>query len=271
MSSGWPTSAWSKMRACPGSDAAYADVRGRAEIMQAFGDKYGERVRVVQIGGEPGALDGYSMELCGGTHTRHTGEVGLFRIVSEGAVAAGVRRIEAVAGLVAHEQTVAEAERLRQIAGTLGAPVAELEKKLGAMLAQQKEMEKQLESLRKKQAAATGAQLATRAQTLGATPAIIEKIDGATGDELQTVADALKASDFQGVVFLAGIVGEQVALLASVSPDFTTKFPAGKLIQTIAPLIGGKGGGRPDAARGAGKDATKINEALAQVRALLSE
>jgi alanyl-tRNA synthetase len=251
-------------------EVPYADVRGRGDIMQAFGDKYGDQVRVVQIGGEPGSLTGYSMELCGGTHTRHTGEVGLFRIVSEGAVAAGVRRIEAIAGLTAHEQAVADTERLKQLAAALGTPLPELEKKLAALLGQQKELERQLESLRKKQAAATAVQLDHKAQTLGGTPAIVEKVDGATGDDLQQIADALKASAFKGVVLLAGTAGDQVALLASVSPEYTAKLQAGKLIQALAPIVGGKGGGRPDSARGAGKEVAKAGEALEKAKALIA-
>jgi alanyl-tRNA synthetase len=248
----------------------YAEVRGRADIMQFFGDKYGETVRVVQIGGKPQALDGYSMELCAGTHTRHTGEIGLFRIGAESAIAAGVRRIEATAGLHAYADALADSERLKQLAGRLGAPLGELEKKLESMLAQQKELERQLESLRKKQAAATAAALAHQAVLYSDTPAIVEALEGASGDELQSIADALKASAFHGVVFLAGVHEGQAALLASVSQDLTGKFQAGKLIQAVAPMLGGKGGGRPDNARGAGKDTAKVAEALGMVRALLS-
>jgi alanyl-tRNA synthetase len=113
-------------------------------------------------------------------------------------------------------------------------------------------------------------QLDHKAQTLGGTPAIVEKVDGATGDDLQQIADALKASAFKGVVFLAGTAGDQVALLASVSPEYTAKLQAGKLIQAIAPIVGGKGGGRPDSARGAGKDATKAGEALEKAKALIA-
>ena len=117
------------------TEVPYAEVRERGDIMQFFGDKYGETVRVVQIGGEPKALNGYSMELCAGTHTRATGEIGLFRIVSETAIAAGVRRIEALAGLRSFETASVESERLRALAAKLNSPVADLEKKLEAVLA----------------------------------------------------------------------------------------------------------------------------------------
>ncbi len=252
------------------TEMPYSEVKGRPEVLQFFGDKYGERVRVVQIGGEAGALNGYSMELCGGTHARHTGEIGLFRIAAESAIAAGVRRIEAVAGLPAYASGVSDAERLRQLAARLGAPLGELEKKLEAMLGQQKELEKQLESLRKKQATAAAGQLLHQAVEIGGTPTIIEAIEGAGGDELQTIADALKGLTFRGVVFLAGVQPGQVALVASVSPDYTVKYQAGKLIQLAAPMVGGKGGGRPDSARGAGKDTSKVGEALGKVRAVIT-
>src|SRR5437899_9151719 len=112
--------------------------------MQFFGDKYGDRVRVVQIGGKPGELNGYSMELCGGTHTRATGEIGLFRIVGENAIAAGVRRIEAVAGLEAYRKSTDEVHLIKTLAGKVNSPVHELEKKIESLLAHQKELEKQM-------------------------------------------------------------------------------------------------------------------------------
>jgi alanyl-tRNA synthetase len=250
------------------TEIPFSEIKGRGDIMQFFGDKYGDVVRVVQIGGDAKALNGYSMELCAGTHVRGSGEVGLFRIISEAAIAAGVRRIEAVAGLNAYDFATTDSDRLKQIAARLNSPLGELEKKLEAMLNQQKELEKQLESLRKKQASSTAANLIGLAQTFADTPAIVQHIPGASGDELQSIADALKGN-FKGVLMLAGTVGDQVALLAAVSPEYTAKFQAGKLIQAVAPIVGGKGGGRPDNARGAGKDASKVDAVLAQARTLL--
>src|SRR5439155_5211301 len=116
-------------------EVPYSEVKGRKDVMQFFGDKYGDKVRIVQIGSKPGELNGYSMELCGGTHTRATGEIGLFRIVSEGAIASGVRRIEAIAGNVAYEQARKQAELIEAIAAKLNSPVAELEKKIESLLA----------------------------------------------------------------------------------------------------------------------------------------
>jgi alanyl-tRNA synthetase len=249
------------------TEVPYAEVRGRADIMQFFGDKYGDTVRAVQIGGT-GKLDAYSMELCAGTHTRATGEIGLFRILAESAIAAGVRRIEAVAGLEAAALTKSEAQRLHDIAGLLNAPAAEIEKKIEALLANQKELEKALKAARSKEAAAQAKDLTTKAESLGGIPFLSANLGAVDGDYLQAVLDALKPT-FEGVTVLAGSANNAVSLAASVSPAFTAKIQAGKIIQTIAPIVGGKGGGKPDAARGGGKDNAKISEALAAAKTLL--
>ncbi len=248
-------------------EVPYAEVKQRKDVMQFFGDKYGELVRVVQIGGEAKKLNGYSMELCGGTHTRATGEIGLFRIVSESAVAAGVRRIEAVAGLEAYRNATEETTLIKTLAGKVNAPVHELDKKIEALLAQQKEMEKSLRAATMKEAANSAKTLRAKAETINGTPAIIVRIDG-DGDTLQAVADALKG-EFKGVVVLGGAANGAVSLVATVSTDFTAKIQAGKIIQAIAPIVGGKGGGKPDNARGGGKDVSKLDEALAKAKTLL--
>jgi len=251
------------------TEVPHVDVKNRADVMQFFGDKYGDVVRVVQIGGQASKLDGYSMELCGGTHTRATGEIGLFRIVSEAAVAAGVRRIEAVAGLGAYALAREQAELIKTLAGKVGAPVAELEKKIDALLAHQKELEKALRSAAQREAVGKAKSLLARAETVNGTPSIIADLGEADGDTLQSVADALKG-EFKGVVVLGGVSAGAVALIAAVSSDFTAKAQAGKIIQTIAPIVGGKGGGKPDNARGGGKDASKLGEALAKAKTLLA-
>ena len=247
------------------TEVPYAQVKGRKEIMQFFGEKYGDVVRVVQIGGAAGSLNGYSMELCGGTHARATGEIGLFRVVSEGAVAAGIRRIEAVAGLRAYEKTRDDATLISTLAHKVNSPVLELEKKLDSLLDEQKELEKQLKSARQKQAAETARSLLAAAHSANS---IMEDLGPADGDYLQAVADALKGQ-FKGVVVLGGASNGAVSLVATVSADFTAKFQAGKIIQAIAPIVGGKGGGKPDNARGGGKDASKLPEALAKARELV--
>jgi len=250
-------------------ERAYSEVRARGDIMQFFGDKYGEKVRVVQIGGESGALNGYSMELCGGTHVRGTGEIGLFRIVSEGAIAAGVRRIEAVAGMPAYAYATQDSARIKSVASRLNAPIAEIEKKIDAILLLQKEQEKQLKSLKQQQASQLARKLVAAAGKHAEVPWITASLPDTDGDSLQAVADALKPM-FEGVVVLGGVSGDMVSLVATVSGEYTKRIQAGKIIQSIAPLVGGKGGGRPDAARGAGRDVAALDAALDHANTLLS-
>jgi alanyl-tRNA synthetase len=250
-------------------EAPYADVKSRKDVMQFFGDKYGDTVRVVQIGGHVAKLDGYSMELCGGTHTRATGEIGLFRIVGENAIAAGVRRIEAVAGLEAYRKATDELALIKLLAGKVNSPVHELEKKIESLLEHQKAMEKQAKIAQQREASNAASLLLEEIKTVNGIPAIIHNLGGVDGDFLQAVADSLK-SRFKGVIVLGGGPHRgSVALVAAVTPEFTAKVQAGKIIQQIAPIVGGKGGGKPDNARGGGKDAAKLDEALAKAKTLL--
>ncbi|MFM1767648.1 MAG: alanine--tRNA ligase [Verrucomicrobiota bacterium] len=250
------------------TELPYAEVRQRKDVMQFFGDKYGDTVRVVQIGGRAGGLDGYSMELCGGTHTRATGEIGLFRITGENAIAAGVRRIEAVAGLPAYESVRADRDLIRALAGKVNAPLHELEKKVDSLLAQQKELERQARLALQRNASNAASELLAQAQPVQGIPLIARNLGEADGDLLQAIADSLKGR-FHGVIVLGGCANDAVTLVAAVTPEFTAKVQAGKIIQAIAPIVGGKGGGRPDNARGGGKDPGRLDEALAKVRSLL--
>ena len=250
------------------TEVKYDHIKDRKEIMQFFGEKYGDWVRVVQIGGSPTVLDGYWMELCGGTHVRATGEIGLFRIAAESAIAAGIRRIEAVSGLEAYKCANEELQLIKTLSGKVNTPVGELEKKIDSMLAQQKELEKQLKAMQQKQAGEIARGLVAKAQTFGSTRAIVENLGAADTDFLQSIADSLKGQ-FKGVVVLGGSANNAVALVATVSPEHTKQVQAGKIIQAIAPIVGGKGGGRPDNARGGGKDVSKLDEALAKAKTLL--
>jgi alanyl-tRNA synthetase len=254
------------------AEIPYAQVRNRKDVRQFFGEKYGEAVRVVQIGGGPGQLDGYSMELCGGTHVRATGEIGLFRILGEAAIAAGVRRLEAVAGLCAYQKTKADAELITALAGRVNSPAAELERKIASLLEQQRQLEKQLRAVQQKQAVSIAKDLLARARapapSSAQAPCLIENLGAGDADFLQGVADALRG-EFKGVVVLGGIADGAVAFVATVSPEFTGKVQAGKILQAIAPIVGGRGGGKRENARGGGKDAAKLDEALAKARALL--
>jgi len=251
------------------TEIPYSEAKSRGDITHLFGEKYGDRVRVVQIGGQPGQLTGYSMELCGGTHTRATGEIVYFRTAAESAVAAGVRRVEAVAGGEAYQRALADLHTIQSIAGKLNAPIGELDKKIDALLAHQKELERQLKGLQQKQAAENARELLNKAATLGKTRAIVQNLGEADGDYIQAIIDALKG-EFKGVIVLSGNTNGSVSIAASVSPDLTKQIQAGKIIQIIASIIGGKGGGRAEFARGAGKDGSKIAEALRESEKLIA-
>jgi alanyl-tRNA synthetase/REP element-mobilizing transposase RayT len=273
------------------TEIPHAKAKERSDIQQFFGDKYGEVVRVVQIGGEAKALNGYSMELCGGTHVRTTGEIESFRIVREEAIAAGVRRIEAVSGDAARQWAKAEAERqqkkfemlARRKSDLAALPAFEEDAETGAMLdkidmraAHLEKVEAEVREWEKKGAKASEAQLKSRAAEIAKELAaihpakgnVVAEVKDADAKLLQAVADALK-SKIKGPIFLVGAANGRVALLAIVPKELSSKFQANKLIQQIAPIVGGKGGGRPENAQGSGSDVDKIDKALAEARRLL--
>ena len=208
------------------------------------------------------------MELCGGPHTRSTGELGLFRIQSESAVASGVRRIEAIAGMVASNQARKDADRLQVLADQLNTPVREIEKKITSSLEQTKKLEKQLKSLHQSQAASQAKALLNKIQEINGVNIITANLNFSESDQMQSIVDALK-TEFVGVIALAAGEGSRVVLIANVSDSLTDRIQAGKIIQTIAPIVGGKGGGNSSQARGGGKDASKIDEALNRVITML--
>ena len=274
------------------TEIPYAEAKQRNDIIQFFGEKYGDTVRVLQIGGAPHALNGYSMELCGGTHVRSTNEIGPFRIVKEEATAAGIRRIEAVAGEAARSWAKQEAARQQdkfealvrkkpdiaplpafendgttsKMLQQIDARAAHLEKVEAEIRHWEKQSVKTAEAELRRRAAQIASQLV--ASHAGKNFCVAEVQDG-DGKLLQAVADALK-SKFSGPIFLVGATNGSVALVASVPKDISARLQANKLIQQIAPIVGGKGGGRPENAQGAGKDPSKITEALAKARELLS-
>jgi alanyl-tRNA synthetase len=184
-------------------------------------------------------------------------------------VAAGVRRIEAVAGLTAYDVMKLDRELIKAVAGKVNSPIHELEKKIESLLAHQKSLEKEIQIAQQRNASNAANELLGSAQTVNGIPLITHNLGDATGDFLQAIADALKGR-FKGVVVLGGGSENAVTLIATVSSDFTAKVQAGKIIQQIAPIVGGKGGGKPDNARGGGKDASKLDEALAKATTLLT-
>jgi alanyl-tRNA synthetase len=274
------------------TEIPYAEAKQRTDIIQFFGEKYGDAVRILQIGGTPRALNGYSMELCGGTHVRSTSEIGPFRIVKEEAIAAGIRRIEAVAGDAARAWAKHEAARQQEKFEALSrkqpdiAPLRAFEndatttamlQQIDARAADLEKLETEVRDWEKQSAKTAEAELRSRAAQIanelirshaGEKFCVAEVKDG-DGRLLQAVADTLK-SKFNGPIFLVGATNGTVALVASVPKEMSARLQANKLIQQIAPIVGGKGGGRQENAQGAGKDASKIAEALAKARELLS-
>jgi alanyl-tRNA synthetase len=274
------------------TEVPYDEAKKRSNIQQFFGDKYGDKVRVLQIGGEPRKLNGYSMELCGGTHVRSTSEIGPFRIVREEAIAAGIRRIEAVAGDAARNWAIHEAARQQERFETLKRKKSDIAtlpafddrsettkmlKAIDARAAHLEKLEADVREWEKKGAKASEAELKSRAaeiaKELATTHAtkgnVVAEVKNADAKLLQAVGDALK-SKIKGPIFLAGATDGRVALLAVVPKELSSKFQANKLIQEIAPIVGGKGGGRPENAQGAGKDSSKIAEALGRARELFA-
>jgi len=273
------------------TEIPYAEAKKRKDIQQFFGEKYGDKVRILQIGGEPKKLNGYSMELCGGTHVRSTSEIGAFRIVKEEAIAAGTRRIEAVVGNAARVWAQEEAARqqekfatlLRKKSGLSPLPVFtdtvqtdEMLKQIDARAAHLEKLDVDVREREKKHAKeaeadlrSRGAQIATQLSLSKIGQKIcVARIPDADGKLLQAIADALKQK-FDGPIVLAGAKDNNVALLAVVPKSLTSKFQANKIIQQIAPIVGGKGGGRPENAQGGGTDVAKIEAALEKARQLL--
>jgi alanyl-tRNA synthetase len=230
----------------------------QAGAMALFGEKYGERVRVIKIGD-------FSTELCGGTHLDTTGQIGFFKVAEEGAVAAGVRRIAAVAGTAAVE-TVARRERvLKEIADILKISPEDAPQRLRKLLDEQKTLERQLAEMETKLARSKADDLVAGARQVNGVAVVAARVDGLDADGLRALADTLRDRLGSGVVCLGSVVDGKVALVGAVTKDLTKRFPAGKLIQEVAQTAGGRGGGRPDLAQAGAPDASKLDAALGVV------
>jgi alanyl-tRNA synthetase len=237
-------------------------VRGGA--MALFGEKYGDEVRVLDIG--------TSRELCGGTHVARTGDIGMFKIVSEGGVAAGVRRVEAVTGENALAYVQAMDAKLGEIAATLKAPAAEASAKITQILDNVKTLERELARLKGKLASSQGDDLVAQAQPLkGGLRVLAATLEGADAKVLRDTLDQLKNKLKSAAIVLAAVDGGKVQLAAGVTPDATTRVKAGELVNFVAQQIGGKGGGRPDMAMAGGTDAAALPGALAGVKTWVEE
>lgn len=227
--------------------------------MALFGEKYGDSVRVLSMGG------GFSVELCGGTHAARTGDIGLFRIVSESGVAAGIRRIEAVTG----QGALARFDQVESLVDSASAALKSnrdnLLEKLEALVLQNRKLEKDLATLKTKLATSSGVDVLSQAQQIGAAKLLVLNLDGADAKSLRDIADQYKQKLGSAVVVLSTVEDGKISLVASVTQDLTGKVKAGELVGHVASQIGGKGGGRPDMAQGGGTDVGQLDAALASV------
>jgi len=233
--------------------------------MALFGEKYSDEVRVLTMG------DGFSVELCGGTHASRTGDIGILRILSEQGIASGVRRIEAVTGAIALQQVEQLEDMLAATSGLLKADKDNLLDKLNGLLEQNKKLEKEVQSLNMKLATGEVGDSSDEVREVNGMKYMVRLVDGATAKTLPDVLDRFKNRLQSGVVVLAAVNDGKVALIAGVTKDCTDQVNAGELVNHVALQVGGKGGGRPDMARAGGSDANALPGALESVTAFLEE
>ncbi|WP_318367022.1 alanine--tRNA ligase [Enterobacter sp.] len=231
--------------------------------MALFGEKYDERVRVLSMGD-------FSTELCGGIHASRTGDIGLFRIVSESGTAAGVRRIEAVTGQGAIESLHAQSDQLHDIAQLLKGDSQNLGEKVRSVLDKTRQLEKELQQLKEQQAALESASLSGKAEDINGVKLLVSELAGVEPKMLRTMVDDLKNQLGSTVIVLATVAEGKVSLIAGVSKDVTDRVKAGELVGMVAQQVGGKGGGRPDMAQAGGTDASALPAALATVKGWVS-
>ena len=231
--------------------------------MMLFGEKYGETVRVLDIGS--------SRELCGGTHVKATGDIGLFKVVAESGVAAGVRRIEAVTGVNALAYLQSLEDTVAQAAGSLKAPTAELNARIAQVLEQVKTLEKEVSALKGKLASSQGDELMAQAVDVKGLKVLAARLEGADAKTLRETMDKLKDKLKTAAIVLAAVDGDKVQIAAGVTADSIGKVKAGELVNFVAQQVGGKGGGKPDMAMAGGTDASKLGAALASVQGWVSE
>ncbi|MEI6316907.1 MAG: alanine--tRNA ligase [Pseudomonadota bacterium] len=241
----------------------------KAGAMALFGEKYGDEVRVLSMGGATDAA--FSTELCGGTHVSRTGDIGFFKVLMEGGVAAGIRRVEAVTGegALAHVQRIDRS--LADLAGVLRTSPAELQGRVGQVLDQVRTLEKELGRLKSKMAASQGDDLFTRALDVKGVKLLAAALETGDAKALRETMDKLKDKLKSAVIVLGGAADGKVALIAGVTPDLVGKVKAGELVNFVAQQVGGKGGGRADMAQAGGTEPAKLPQALAAVEAWVSE
>jgi alanyl-tRNA synthetase len=234
------------------------DEAKQSGAMALFGEKYDEKVRVLRMGD-------FSVELCGGTHANRTGDIGLFKIISEAGIASGVRRIEAVTGEAALELVTANETRLTEVANLLKAKPENLEDKTAQLVQKTRQLEKELDALKAKLASSAGSDLANDALDIDGVKVLAAQLEGADGKSLRDTADQLKNKLGTAALILAAVNDEKITLIAGVTKDITNKLRAGDLVSHVAKQVGGKGGGRPDMAQGGGSEPAKLQGALDSV------
>jgi alanyl-tRNA synthetase len=236
----------------------------RAGALAFFGDKYGDRVRVVKIGG-------FSTELCGGTHVERSGEIGLFKLPFESGVAAGVRRVEAFTGESALDLINSYEQRLKEIGALVRGSADDAVDKVKKLLERQKELEKEVEKLRGQLEKDQIPELLDKKQSVDGANILISQVDGLDARQLRDIADQIKEKLGSGVVILASTADANVNLVATVSKDLTKKYHAGNIIKELALMVGGGGGGRPDFAQAGGKEPHRIAAALKRAEELVRQ
>ena len=253
-----------KIRENLGLDTRIMSVEEALQVgaMALFGEKYGEKVRVVMVAD-------FSMELCGGTHTGRSGDIGLFKIIGETGVAAGVRRIEALTGQGAYGFIRTEEEELERLGQALKAGPGEIFQKADRILQRQKELEREILSLQGKLGHQEVIDLLPRIKEVKGIRVLSAKVDGKDSKQMRDFVDQLKSRIESGIVLLGSKSQGKVSLIVGVTPDLTKRYHAGELIKKISVLIGGTGGGRPDFAQAGGTNADKLDEALRAIEDLI--
>ena len=235
-----------------------------AGAMALFGEKYGDSVRVVSV-------PGFSVELCGGTHVRATGDIGLFAVTGESGVAAGVRRIEAITGTGTAEAFREQRQSIAQAAAVLNARPHELSARLAALTEDHRRLTRDLQQAKMQAAMGGGADAGAESIDVGGVKLVVREVAGLDKDSLRTLVDKHRAQIGSGVVVIVSPGEGKVAVVVGVTPDLVKRVPAGQLVKQLAPIVGGGGGGRPDFAEAGGKDASKIADLLAAAPGVLQK
>ncbi len=235
-----------------------------AGAMALFDEKYGDKVRVVTV-------KDVSKELCGGTHTKASGDIGLFKIIAESGIAAGVRRIEALAGKRAYQAVKKEEQNLQEIAQMLKVSDSDIVGRVEKLVSQFKETEKELDRMKHKLQSSQAGDVISEAQEINGVKVLVKRVDGNDPKELRDFGDKLRDKLGSGILALGSVKDEKVSLIVMVSKDLTTRFPAGQVIKDMAAILGGTGGGRPDLAQSGGKDSGKLDAALEALYTIISQ